>query len=142
MPPKKKNDIKTAKAEAVKASKAEPKSASKGKKADPVPPPAPKATNKRAKDPSPEPVAKGKAGRGKKDAAVVDTPLTPADPPKDEPKIVKVVTKGGAAVDSKVPGLSNYRVFQEAGKNYSATLNQANMDANNNKFYIVQILLN
>jgi poly [ADP-ribose] polymerase len=33
-------------------------------------------------------------------------------------------------------------VFQDSGKNYTATLNQANLDNNNNKFYIVQILLN
>jgi poly [ADP-ribose] polymerase len=30
----------------------------------------------------------------------------------------------------------------EGGKVYSATLNQANLDANNNKFYIIQILIN
>ena len=33
-------------------------------------------------------------------------------------------------------------MYQDANKNYSATLNQANMDRNNNKFYIVQILMN
>jgi poly [ADP-ribose] polymerase 2/3/4 len=33
-------------------------------------------------------------------------------------------------------------VFQENGKTYSATLNQSNLDQNNNKFYIVQILQN
>jgi len=31
-------------------------------------------------------------------------------------------------------------VLQEGGKVYSATLNQSNLDANNNKFYIIQIL--
>lgn len=55
---------------------------------------------------------------------------------------MKVVTKGGAAVDSLVPNKDQYRVFQEGGKSYSATLNQANMDHNNNKFYIVQVLVN
>lgn len=52
------------------------------------------------------------------------------------------MTKGGAAVDSLVPNKDQYRVFQEGGKSYSATLNQANMDHNNNKFYIVQVLVN
>lgn len=55
---------------------------------------------------------------------------------------MKVITKGGAAVDSFVPDKENYRVYQEGGKSYSATLNQANLDHNNNKFYIVQVLLN
>lgn len=38
--------------------------------------------------------------------------------------------------------MDNYRVYQEGGKSYAATLNQANMDNNNNKFYIIQVLLN
>jgi poly [ADP-ribose] polymerase len=55
---------------------------------------------------------------------------------------VKVITKGGAAVDSLVPNKDAYRVFQESTKTYSATLNQSNLDQNNNKFYIIQILQN
>ena len=35
----------------------------------------------------------------------------------------------------------NYRVLVDGGKVYSATLNQSNLDANNNKFYIIQILV-
>jgi len=61
---------------------------------------------------------------------------------KSDEQIVKVITKGGAAVDSLVPNKETYRVFQDGGKSYSATLNQANLDHNNNKFYIVQILQN
>ena len=33
-------------------------------------------------------------------------------------------------------------MYQDTTKSYSATLNQANMDRNNNKFYIVQVLMN
>lgn len=55
---------------------------------------------------------------------------------------MKVITKSGAAVDSFVPNSDNYRVLVDGGKIYSATLNQANLDANNNKFYIIQILVN
>ena len=51
-----------------------------------------------------------------------------------------MITKGGAAVDSLVPGKEAYRVFQDGGKIYSATLNQADLNANNNKFYIIQLL--
>ena len=54
--------------------------------------------------------------------------------------MVKVITKGGAAVDQFVPNKDSYRVFQEGGKSYAATLNQCNLDGNNNKFYIIQIL--
>jgi poly [ADP-ribose] polymerase len=53
-----------------------------------------------------------------------------------------VITKGGAAVDSLVPNKDSFRVYQEGGKIFSATLNQANLDQNNNKFYIIQVLLN
>ncbi len=61
---------------------------------------------------------------------------------KSDEVLVKVVTKGGAAVDSLVPNKDSYRVFQDSGKIYSATLNQSNLGANNNKFYIIQILQN
>ena len=30
----------------------------------------------------------------------------------------------------------------DGGKTYSATLNQSNLDRNNNKFYIIQVLVN
>ena len=53
-----------------------------------------------------------------------------------------VITKGGAAVDTHVPNSSGYRVLVDGGKVYSATLNQSNLDANNNKFYILQVLVN
>ena len=56
--------------------------------------------------------------------------------------MVKLVLKGGAPVDNFVPNKSQFRVFQQNDKIYAATLNQANMDHNNNKFYIVQILVN
>lgn len=56
--------------------------------------------------------------------------------------MVKVITKGGAAVDSLVPNKDSFRVFKDSSKVYSATLNQSNLDANNNKFYIIQILQN
>lgn len=108
------------------------------------------------------PVKRGPT-RGKKDIS----PKKAASPPKDPPKrtgtvaddkkkdvtsgvkktksdeqIVKVITKGGAAVDSLVPNKDGYRVYQESVKTYSATLNQSNLDQNNNKFYIIQILQN
>ncbi len=55
---------------------------------------------------------------------------------------MKVITINGAAVDSFVSNHSGSRVMVEGGKVYSATINQANLNANNNKFYIIQILIN
>ena len=59
---------------------------------------------------------------------------------KSEEQIVKVVTKGGAAVDAFVPLKSSYRVLQDSNGTYAATLNQSNLGNNNNKFYIIQVL--
>ena len=52
----------------------------------------------------------------------------------------KVVVKGGAPVDQFVPGGSSYRVYSASGKIYHTTLNQSNIQGNNNKFYILQVL--
>lgn len=48
--------------------------------------------------------------------------------------------KGKVPVDQYVFQASDYYVYEENGKVYSATLNQSNIQANNNKFYILQIL--
>ena len=48
--------------------------------------------------------------------------------------------KGKVPVDQHVYQASDYYVYEENGKVYSATLNQSNIQANNNKFYILQIL--
>jgi len=48
--------------------------------------------------------------------------------------------KGKAPVDQYVSNASEYYVYEEAGKVYATTLNQSNIQANNNKFYILQIL--
>ncbi len=45
-------------------------------------------------------------------------------------------------MDHLVPNSSSYRVLVTSEKVYSATLNQSNLDANNNKFYIIQVLIN
>lgn len=52
-----------------------------------------------------------------------------------------MITKGGAAVDSYIPQNSSYRVFSDGSKIYAATLNQCNLGHNNNKFYIIQIIV-
>ena len=46
---------------------------------------------------------------------------------------------GSVPVDESFP-LSGYHVLEEAGKVYSATLNQTKVSTNNNKYYILQVL--
>ena len=50
--------------------------------------------------------------------------------------------KGGAPVDQFFPDIKNYRVYSDGITVASTTLNQSNIQANNNKFYILQILQN
>ncbi|XP_031472837.1 poly [ADP-ribose] polymerase 2 [Nymphaea colorata] len=117
--------------------KSAPKAPSPKKAPTPKKAPSPKKVDPPAKDP---PKRKGPAvstddkKEDKKDAA------SGVKKTKSEEQIVKVITKGGAAVDALVPNKDAYRVFQNGGKIYSATLNQSNLDHNNNKFYIIQIL--
>lgn len=189
MPPKKKADVKAAKAEKLKpkasVSKSPQKSVPKSKSVDK---PA-KDTKSKAKTknqpaqvksdaqvaateargrrgarqpspPAPEPTpVKGKKGlKASSPPKKADDKKDPQPPKKDADnskvkskptavddtvqEIVKLVIKGGAAVDNLVPNKQNFRVFQEAGKNYAVTLNKADLQENNNKFYLVQMLLN
>ena len=48
--------------------------------------------------------------------------------------------KGKAPTDQYVPNGSAYKVYSDASTTYSTTLNQSNIQANNNKFYILQVL--
>lgn len=45
---------------------------------------------------------------------------------------------GGRSADSKIPSAGSYKVVDD----YAITLNQTHIDANNNKFYIIQALEN
>ncbi|KRX06678.1 WGR domain [Pseudocohnilembus persalinus] len=57
-------------------------------------------------------------------------------------EIVKVITKGGAAVDQYVQNKDNFRVYAANSTTYSTTMNKSDLNNNNNKFYVVQILQN
>ena len=65
---------------------------------------------------------------------------------KEEKKTIKkVISKSGAVVDSIVPNSNDYHVVLDEnndfnGKYFSCTLNQSNLEHNNNKFYIIQLL--
>lgn len=60
----------------------------------------------------------------------------------EETKIVKVLKKGRAVVDSECPKSKDCHVYEEVAKVWSATLNQADLKDNANKFYIIQLLQN
>ena len=54
----------------------------------------------------------------------------------------KVIIKSGAAVDKYVQNSSDYHVYfdKTTNKSYSATLNKSDLQKNNNKYYIIQLL--
>jgi len=71
--------------------------------------------------------------------------FSPASPaPKkakvEESGMTKVVAKGGIPVDKMFPHAAKCHVYQEGGVVYDAMLNQTNLGANNNKFYVCQVL--
>lgn len=64
----------------------------------------------------------------------------------DNTKIVKLIEKGGAAVDHEVPNAADYYVLPDPsnehnGKHFCTTLNLSDLKNNNNKFYLIQILI-
>ncbi|XP_058076900.1 poly [ADP-ribose] polymerase 2 isoform X1 [Magnolia sinica] len=60
----------------------------------------------------------------------------------DKEKLVTATKKGGAVLDQWLPDhiKSNYHVLQHGDEIYDAILNQTNVGANNNKFYVIQAL--
>ena len=63
---------------------------------------------------------------------------------KDVTPVVKIVDKK-AIVDQHFPDRAQYHVYQDVdnefnGKFFSCTLNKSDLDKNNNKFYIIQLL--
>jgi len=94
----------------------------------------------------PEPKAKAKA-ESKKRAA--PEPPKAAQPPLKKGRSTELLEKAKAAaargsssgsrsrvVDSEVPGRGGKKIYED----YAIKLNQTHIDANNNKFYIIQVL--
>lgn len=137
-------------AKSVQPAKPISKPAKKDAKVALPPPPKKDAKNSKnlSKDKKPSPAKKAPSppakSAPKRSAPVADDSKANSGVKKTKSaeQIVKVITKGGAAVDGLVPNKDSFRVFQDGGKTYSATLNQSNLDQNNNKFYIIQILQN
>ncbi|EAR86414.2 poly(ADP-ribose) polymerase family WGR domain protein (macronuclear) [Tetrahymena thermophila SB210] len=95
------------------------------------------------------PPKKNQNKRSGKDRSL--SPQTASDAKQDPVKKVKdevqdlqapVIVKSKCPVDMQVPGASSYQVLQIGDTVYSFTLNQTNCGANNNKFYLGQILYN
>ena len=61
----------------------------------------------------------------------------------EEKSVMKsVIKKGLAPVDSECPSSESYRVFTEGRVIWDVMLNQTNIQDNNNKFYLIQLLQN
>eukprot|EP00397_Hematodinium_sp_SG-2012_P002683 GEMP01002691.1.p1 GENE.GEMP01002691.1~~GEMP01002691.1.p1 ORF type:complete len:761 (+),score=170.30 GEMP01002691.1:194-2476(+) len=80
-------------------------------------------------------------------AAAMVPPPSPAVPassssaPANDVKIVKKVLKGSRLpVDDFVPGKEKCRVYEDTEATWGCMLNQSNVCANNNKFYVIQLL--
>ncbi|CAG8457874.1 9812_t:CDS:1 [Paraglomus occultum] len=66
---------------------------------------------------------------------------TAASDPVEEPKMVTVIKKGKAPVDPNFHSHENYHVYTDnLGHIWDCVLNQTNVGANNNKFFVIQLL--
>lgn len=100
------------------------------------------------------PVTKTKRGRGKKAAdddvnkkakKVSPSPPPAVDDDKDDDEVdvkkMKIVKKGKASVDPTCSRASSTHIYEDSnGLVWKATLNQADIGNNNNKFYLIQLL--
>ncbi|XP_064201998.1 poly [ADP-ribose] polymerase 2 [Anguilla rostrata] len=85
-----------------------------------------------------EPVAKKRRGKGRSEKASQDVPTECTD----SKEVVKtVVMKGKAPVDSECTAkLGKAHVYCEGEDVYDIMLNQTNLQFNNNKYYLIQLL--
>lgn len=92
------------------------------------------ASTKKAK-----PVATKKASAAAKKAEVVTTKVKPED---ETPKVRSVVVKGKAAVDAASGMSEKAHVYEDEALSvvWDCMLNQTNIQNNNNKFYLIQLL--
>jgi len=88
---------------------------------------------KLAKDQDEDEGAKSKSGKSK--SAVKDDPEE-----ESKPVMKSVIKKGLAPVDSECPGAEGYHVFCEGTEVWDVMLNQTNIQNNNNKYFLIQLL--
>ncbi|CAG8726594.1 11589_t:CDS:2, partial [Racocetra persica] len=58
----------------------------------------------------------------------------------EDKKMVKIIRKGKASVDELFQMKDSYHVFSDSQATWDCLLNQTNAGANNNKFFIIQLL--
>ncbi|KAL1664848.1 PARP-1-like protein [Schizophyllum commune] len=103
----------------------------------------PKSTGKRARAVTPsddedEQQAKTASKKAKKAAAVDDDAMDEDDEP--PAKMVSVLKRGAAPVDPESGKVSTHQVYANAEGVWDAMLNQTDIGANKNKFYVIQLL--
>ncbi|MFT7800163.1 poly ADP-ribose polymerase 2 isoform X1 [Arapaima gigas] len=85
-----------------------------------------------------QPVVKKKRGAGRSQKESTDAPSDEAD---NKEVLKTVVMKGKAPVDSECTAkLGKAHVYSEADDIYDVMLNQTNLQFNNNKYYLIQLL--
>ncbi|KAI1901239.1 hypothetical protein AGOR_G00032250 [Albula goreensis] len=85
-----------------------------------------------------QPVAKKRRGEGRSQKA---SGSAPADEPDSSEVVKTVVMKGKAPVDSECTAkLGKAHVYSEGEDIYDVMLNQTNLQFNNNKYYLIQLL--
>ncbi|KAJ8336518.1 hypothetical protein SKAU_G00377380 [Synaphobranchus kaupii] len=85
-----------------------------------------------------EPVAKKRRGKGKNEKA---SQSIPAEGTESKEVVKTMVMKGKAPVDSECTAkLGKAHVYCEGGDIYDTMLNQTNLQFNNNKYYLIQLL--
>eukprot|EP00796_Vickermania_ingenoplastis_P006698 gene6698-4796_t len=138
-----------AKAAAKKAAKSPPKAKAPAKQAPPkqaakkTPSTATSAATKKAAAPAVK--VAPPASKAKKSAvtAVASAPVLPAGKVKQTatvPSTTKILQKGRGVVDQYCPNAAELHVVEKNNCVYQCTLNQTNMGANNNKFYVIQLV--
>ncbi|KAM4605559.1 poly [ADP-ribose] polymerase 2 isoform 2-T2 [Polymixia lowei] len=86
-------------------------------------------------EPEEQPAPKKKRGGGKSQTK------TKEQPKEESKEVVKtVVMKGKAPVDSECVKLGKAHVYNEGNDVYDVMLNQTNLQFNNNKYYLIQLL--
>ncbi|KAK3701458.1 hypothetical protein QZH41_014541 [Actinostola sp. cb2023] len=98
-------------------------------------------------DDDPPPVQNSAVAKAKPDAKVKTEPAskkTKKEPntsvPEEAPKLKSLVFKGKAPIDSHCPVKDKTHMFYEGSDIWDAMLNQTNVQNNNNKFYLIQLL--
>uniref|UniRef100_A0AAX7TUJ1 Poly [ADP-ribose] polymerase n=1 Tax=Astatotilapia calliptera TaxID=8154 RepID=A0AAX7TUJ1_ASTCA len=88
-----------------------------------------------------QPAAKKRRGQSKSQTKTEEMPKKAKEEVKSEEVVKTVVMKGKAPVDSECKAkLGKAHVYNEGNDVYDVMLNQTNLQFNNNKYYLIQLL--